>query len=83
MSGVEELPKKVDSITPYTMALIAKYVARHRLRDARLLDTIADFLVKKAEYLDSKVSAAVATATQRSWLGPPHVVAPVVRAVVD
>ncbi|KAJ8397398.1 hypothetical protein AAFF_G00439470 [Aldrovandia affinis] len=51
----EELPKKVDSITPYTMALIAKYVARHRLRETRLLDTIADFLVKKCEYLDSKV----------------------------
>lgn len=58
VSGVEELPKKVDSITPYTMALVAKYVARHRLRDARLLDTIADFLVKKAEYLDSKVRLA-------------------------
>lgn len=55
MCGAEELPRKVDSITPYTMALVAKYVARHRLRDARLLDTIADFLVKKAEYLDSKV----------------------------
>ena len=52
-----ELPKKVDSITPYTMALIAKYVARHRLRETQLLDTIADFLVKKAEYLDSKVTA--------------------------
>uniref|UniRef100_A0A7N8X414 Fas-activated serine/threonine kinase n=1 Tax=Mastacembelus armatus TaxID=205130 RepID=A0A7N8X414_9TELE len=51
----KELPKKVDSITPYTMALIAKYIARHRLRETRLLDTIADFLVKKAEYLDSKV----------------------------
>ncbi|XP_013886245.1 fas-activated serine/threonine kinase [Austrofundulus limnaeus] len=54
-SLTEELPKKVDSITPYTMALIAKYIARHRLRETRLLDTIADFLVKKAEYLDSKV----------------------------
>uniref|UniRef100_A0A3Q2R189 Fas-activated serine/threonine kinase n=1 Tax=Fundulus heteroclitus TaxID=8078 RepID=A0A3Q2R189_FUNHE len=43
------------AITPYTMALIAKYVARHRLRETRLLDTIADFLVRKAEYLDSKV----------------------------
>lgn len=38
------------------MALVAKYVARHRLRDTRLLDTIADFLVKRAEFLDSKVS---------------------------
>ncbi|MEQ2263325.1 hypothetical protein XENORESO_006123 [Xenotaenia resolanae] len=54
-SLAEELPKKVDSITPYTMALIAKYMARHRLRETRLLDTIADFLVRKAEYLDSKV----------------------------
>lgn len=45
----------MESITPYTMALIAKYIARHRLRETRLLDTIADFLVKKAEYLDSKV----------------------------
>ncbi|KAK5860523.1 hypothetical protein PBY51_021992 [Eleginops maclovinus] len=54
-SLAEELPRKVDSITPYTMALIAKYIARHRLRDTRLLDTIADFLVKRAEYLDSKV----------------------------
>lgn len=52
---IEELPKKVDSITPYTMALIAKYIARHRLRETRLLDAIADFLVRKAEYLDSKV----------------------------
>ncbi|CAF89041.1 unnamed protein product, partial [Tetraodon nigroviridis] len=56
----EELPKKAESVTPCTMALIAKYVARHRLRDARLLDTIADFLVKKAEFLDSKVGGASA-----------------------
>ncbi|XP_076829754.1 fas-activated serine/threonine kinase [Brachyhypopomus gauderio] len=54
-SLAEELPKKVESITPYTMALIAKYIARHRLRETRLLDTIADFLVRKGEYLDSKV----------------------------
>lgn len=51
----EELPKKVDSITPYTMALIAKYIARHRLRESKLLDTIAEFLIKKGDYLDSKV----------------------------
>ncbi|XP_069047216.1 fas-activated serine/threonine kinase [Lepisosteus oculatus] len=54
-SLAEELPKKVESITPYTMALIAKYIARHRLRETKLLDTIAEFLVKKGEYLDSKV----------------------------
>lgn len=46
-------------MTPYTMALIAKYIARHRLRETQLLDTIADFLVKKAEYLDSKVRLGV------------------------
>lgn len=51
----EELPKKVDNVSPFTMALIAKYIARHRLRETRLLDTIAEFLVKKGEYLDSKV----------------------------
>lgn len=39
------------------MALIAKYVARHRLREPRLLDTIANFLLKRGEQLDSKVSA--------------------------
>ncbi|KAK6491052.1 FAST kinase domain-containing protein 3 [Huso huso] len=54
-SLAEELPKKVDSITPYTMALIAKYIARHRLRETKLLDTIAEFVVKKGDYLDSKV----------------------------
>lgn len=61
----------MDSITPYTMALIAKYVARHRLRETRLLDTIADFLVKKAEYLDSKVRTAqalVSSAASRTQL---------------
>ncbi|XP_076023829.1 fas-activated serine/threonine kinase [Genypterus blacodes] len=54
-SLAEELPQRVDSITPYTMALISKYIARHRLRETQLLDTIAQFLVKKAEYLDTKV----------------------------
>nr|XP_057922873.1 fas-activated serine/threonine kinase [Doryrhamphus excisus] len=54
-SLAEELPKKEESISAYTMALIAKYIARHRLRETQLLDTIADFLVKRAEYLDSKV----------------------------
>lgn len=55
----------MDSITPYTMALIAKYIARHRLRETRLLDTIADFLIRKAEYLDSKVRMLV----PRCWVG--------------
>uniref|UniRef100_A0A8C9F2T5 Fas activated serine/threonine kinase n=1 Tax=Pavo cristatus TaxID=9049 RepID=A0A8C9F2T5_PAVCR len=49
------LPRKAENLTPYTMALIAKYVARHRLREPRLLDTIANFLLKRGEQLDSKV----------------------------
>uniref|UniRef100_U3KFA8 Fas activated serine/threonine kinase n=1 Tax=Ficedula albicollis TaxID=59894 RepID=U3KFA8_FICAL len=44
----EWLPRKAENLTPYTMALIAKYVARHRLREPR-------FLLKRGEQLDSKV----------------------------
>ncbi|NXX78515.1 FASTK kinase, partial [Urocolius indicus] len=54
-SMAEWLPRKAENLTPYTMALIAKYVARHRLREPRLLDTIATFLLKRGEQLDSKV----------------------------
>uniref|UniRef100_A0A8C8S9L8 Fas activated serine/threonine kinase n=1 Tax=Pelusios castaneus TaxID=367368 RepID=A0A8C8S9L8_9SAUR len=54
-SMAEWLPRKAENLTPYTMALIAKYVARHRLRELRLLDTIANFLLKRGEQLDSKV----------------------------
>ncbi|XP_009080426.1 PREDICTED: fas-activated serine/threonine kinase, partial [Acanthisitta chloris] len=43
-SMAEWLPRKAENLTPYTMALIAKYVARHRLREPRLLGTIANFL---------------------------------------
>uniref|UniRef100_A0A8D2P694 Fas activated serine/threonine kinase n=1 Tax=Zosterops lateralis melanops TaxID=1220523 RepID=A0A8D2P694_ZOSLA len=53
--SAEWLPRKAENLTPYTMALIAKYVARHRLREPRLLDTIANFLLKRGEQLDSKV----------------------------
>lgn len=51
----EELPVKVDALSPNTVALIAKYAARHRLRETQLLDTIADYLLKRAEQLDSKL----------------------------
>nr|XP_005289794.1 fas-activated serine/threonine kinase [Chrysemys picta bellii] len=54
-SMAEWLPRKAENLTPYTMALIAKYVARHRLRELRLLDTIANFLLKRGEQLESKV----------------------------
>ncbi|XP_074841500.1 fas-activated serine/threonine kinase isoform X2 [Carettochelys insculpta] len=54
-SMAEWLPRKAENLTPYTMALIAKYMARHRLREPRLLDTIAAFLLKHGEQLESKV----------------------------
>uniref|UniRef100_A0A8C8BUP9 Fas activated serine/threonine kinase n=1 Tax=Otus sunia TaxID=257818 RepID=A0A8C8BUP9_9STRI len=54
-SSPHPLVEKAENLTPYTMALIAKYVARHRLREPRLLDTIANFLLKRGEQLDSKV----------------------------
>ncbi|XP_043543487.1 fas-activated serine/threonine kinase isoform X1 [Chiloscyllium plagiosum] len=71
-SLAEELPKKVDSITPYTMALIAKYIARHRLRETRLLDTIADFLIKKGENLDSKIIQKLVFPFSRMNYKPSH-----------
>ncbi|NWR81764.1 FASTK kinase, partial [Centropus unirufus] len=51
----EWLPRKAENLSPSTMALIAKYVARHRLREPRLLDTIGCFLLRRGESLDSKV----------------------------
>lgn len=49
------LPAKADGLTPSTMTLIAKYVARHRLREPPLLDSIAAFLLRRIDQLDSKV----------------------------
>ncbi|XP_060679943.1 fas-activated serine/threonine kinase isoform X3 [Hemiscyllium ocellatum] len=72
VAALEELPKKVDSITPYTMALIAKYIARHRLRETRLLDTIADFLIKKGENLDSKIIQKLVFPFSRMNYKPSH-----------
>lgn len=69
--SAEWLPRKAENLTPYTMALIAKYVARHRLREPRLLDTIANFLLKRGEQLDSKVSIHL-TCGVTSPLGSPH-----------
>ncbi|XP_077772750.1 fas-activated serine/threonine kinase isoform X3 [Podarcis muralis] len=47
-------PGKAGGLTPPTMALVAKYLARHRLREPRLLDAIATFLLERAQQLDSK-----------------------------
>ncbi|NXW52252.1 FASTK kinase, partial [Nyctiprogne leucopyga] len=54
-SMAEWLPRKAENLTPYPPPLIAKYVARHRLREPRLPPTIASFLLKRGEQLDSKV----------------------------
>ncbi|XP_077772749.1 fas-activated serine/threonine kinase isoform X2 [Podarcis muralis] len=48
-------PGKAGGLTPPTMALVAKYLARHRLREPRLLDAIATFLLERAQQLDSKM----------------------------
>lgn len=37
------------------MALVAKYLARHRLREPRLLDSLGLFLLTRMEELNSKV----------------------------
>ncbi|XP_054847623.1 fas-activated serine/threonine kinase [Eublepharis macularius] len=49
------LPGRVDGLSPATVALIAKYLARHRLREPRLLDSLADFLLARVQQLDPKV----------------------------
>ncbi|CAI5789444.1 fas-activated serine/threonine kinase [Podarcis lilfordi] len=54
-SMADWFPAKVGGLTPPTMALVAKYLARHRLREPRLLDAIATFLLETAQQLDSKM----------------------------
>uniref|UniRef100_A0A670KHE8 Fas activated serine/threonine kinase n=1 Tax=Podarcis muralis TaxID=64176 RepID=A0A670KHE8_PODMU len=49
------LAEACGGLTPPTMALVAKYLARHRLREPRLLDAIATFLLERAQQLDSKM----------------------------
>ncbi|XP_053265727.1 fas-activated serine/threonine kinase [Podarcis raffonei] len=54
-SMADWFPGKAGGLTPPTMALVAKYLARHRLREPRLLDAIATFLLERAQQLDSKM----------------------------
>ncbi|XP_048366569.1 fas-activated serine/threonine kinase isoform X2 [Sphaerodactylus townsendi] len=49
------LPGAVEGLSPATLALIAQYVARHRLRQPPLLDAIAAFLLPRAPRLHPKV----------------------------
>ncbi|XP_038611403.1 fas-activated serine/threonine kinase [Tachyglossus aculeatus] len=44
-----------EGLTPHGMVLLAQHLARHRLREPRLLDAIAHFLVAQAAQLDGKV----------------------------
>ncbi|XP_077413785.1 fas-activated serine/threonine kinase [Vanacampus margaritifer] len=71
-SLADELPKKEESLSASSMSLIAKYVARHRLRETALLDTIANFLVRKAEHLDSKVIQKLVFPFSRMSYRPPN-----------
>uniref|UniRef100_A0A6I8N1Y3 Fas activated serine/threonine kinase n=1 Tax=Ornithorhynchus anatinus TaxID=9258 RepID=A0A6I8N1Y3_ORNAN len=44
-----------EGLSPHGVVLLAQHLARHRLREPRLLDAIAHFLVAQAAQLDSKV----------------------------
>ncbi|XP_033022198.1 fas-activated serine/threonine kinase [Lacerta agilis] len=54
-SMADWFPGKAGGLTPPTMALVAKYLSRHRLREPRLLDAIATFLLERAQQLESKM----------------------------
>ncbi|XP_045693687.1 fas-activated serine/threonine kinase isoform X2 [Phyllostomus hastatus] len=43
-----------EELTPHVMVLLAQHLARHRLREARLLEAIAHFLVVQEGQLNSK-----------------------------
>ncbi|XP_054986617.1 fas-activated serine/threonine kinase isoform X1 [Sorex araneus] len=44
-----------EELTPHVMVLLAQHLARHRLREPQLLETIAHFLVVQETQLNSKV----------------------------
>uniref|UniRef100_A0A8C2YKN3 Fas activated serine/threonine kinase n=2 Tax=Chinchilla lanigera TaxID=34839 RepID=A0A8C2YKN3_CHILA len=44
-----------EELTPHGMVLLAKHLARHRLREPQLLEAIAHFLVAQESQLNSKV----------------------------
>lgn len=44
-----------EELTPHVMVLLAQHLARHRLREPQLLETIAHFLVVQEAQLSSKV----------------------------
>ncbi|XP_060136464.1 fas-activated serine/threonine kinase [Zootoca vivipara] len=54
-SMADWFPGKAGGLTPPTMAMVAKYLARHRLREPCLLDAIATFLLERVQQLDSKM----------------------------
>ncbi|CAL9689467.1 unnamed protein product [Knipowitschia caucasica] len=51
----EVLPLKLHQLAPPTVSLIAKYTARHRLREPRLLDLLSKYLEEWAEQLQPQV----------------------------
>ncbi|KAL8164751.1 UNVERIFIED_CONTAM: hypothetical protein K2H54_003895 [Gekko kuhli] len=48
-------PREAERLSPATVALIAKYLARHRLRQPPLLDALAAFLLRRAPQMDTKM----------------------------
>ncbi|XP_042327712.1 fas-activated serine/threonine kinase [Sceloporus undulatus] len=54
-SMADWFPGNAEALAPSTLALLAKHLARHRLREPRLLDTLAAFLLRRVERLDGKM----------------------------
>ncbi|KAJ7322107.1 hypothetical protein JRQ81_018394 [Phrynocephalus forsythii] len=48
-------PGKAEGCSPPTVAALALHLARHRLREPPLLDSIATFLLPRVQHLDLKV----------------------------
>nr|XP_008122664.2 PREDICTED: fas-activated serine/threonine kinase [Anolis carolinensis] len=51
----EWFPGRAQALSPLTVASVAKHLARHRLRETRLLDALAAFLLQRIQGLDTKM----------------------------
>ncbi|XP_062977653.1 fas-activated serine/threonine kinase isoform X2 [Elgaria multicarinata webbii] len=71
-SMADWFPGRADGLPPLTMALVAKYLARHRLREPPLLDSISHFLLKRMDQLDSKVIQRLVFPFSRLNYRPPN-----------
>ncbi|XP_067326565.1 fas-activated serine/threonine kinase [Anolis sagrei] len=54
-SMAEWFPGRAQAFSAPTVASVARHLARHRLRETRLLDALADFLLQRIQSLDTKM----------------------------